>query len=271
MSDKSKQHIARLPLNLSFSKSWLEYLFKFVSNSETIHEGIYIADARMVFVSDPFSIQELWDHGNFGKGNLSRSKPDYEKRMSRISGDMMDSVENAKECLCLNLVEAFFLTYSLGCLRVYDTMGNIMSIEKCWSEFSHKESHLSLENVPPAAAPNNPFITSYVAYHYYRSRRWVVRSGLSYGVDYVLYRKGPEYDHAPYAVVVIPVESGISHSLYTWHWLATLSRVSGQVNKSVVICYVYIPSIKYSSPLCLDQYRVREVMVKRWIPERNRD
>ena len=40
------------------------------------------------------------------------------------------------------------------------------------------------------------FLTTYVAYHFYRSHAWCVKSGLKLGVEFVLYRKGPEFFHA---------------------------------------------------------------------------
>ncbi|CAJ0868179.1 13528_t:CDS:2, partial [Entrophospora sp. SA101] len=36
----------------------------------------------------------------------------------------------------------------------------------------------------------------YVAYHYFRSLGWVVRCGMKFGVDYVLYEKGPPFKHS---------------------------------------------------------------------------
>jgi tRNA-splicing endonuclease subunit Sen2 len=44
--------------------------------------------------------------------------------------------------------------------------------------------------------PDNPFLTSYVVYHYFRSLGWVVKSGTKFCVDYLLYKKGPVFSHA---------------------------------------------------------------------------
>jgi tRNA-splicing endonuclease subunit Sen2 len=34
---------------------------------------------------------------------------------------------------------------------------------------------------------DNTFIVNYVAYHYYRSKAWVIKDGIKFGVDYSMY------------------------------------------------------------------------------------
>ena len=38
----------------------------------------------------------------------------------------------------------------------------------------------------------------YAAYHYYRSLGWVVKGGIKFCVDYLLYKRGPVFQHAEY-------------------------------------------------------------------------
>ena len=73
------------------------------------------------------------------------------------------------------------MTYGLDCLAVSDEAGHRMSRVECWQKFR-------------AAQPN--FACSYVAYHHLRSRGWVPKSGLKFGVDFLAYRKGPAYFHS---------------------------------------------------------------------------
>ncbi|KNE60254.1 hypothetical protein AMAG_05666 [Allomyces macrogynus ATCC 38327] len=49
----------------------------------------------------------------------------------------------------------------------------------------------------------------FAAYHSWRSRDppWVLKCGLKYGADFVLYSKGPNHGHAPFAVRIVPVET----------------------------------------------------------------
>jgi tRNA-splicing endonuclease subunit Sen2 len=44
--------------------------------------------------------------------------------------------------------------------------------------------------------PDNPFLISYIAYHHYRSLGWVVKTGIKFCVDWLLYKKGMVFSHA---------------------------------------------------------------------------
>ncbi|ELW46950.1 tRNA-splicing endonuclease subunit Sen2 [Tupaia chinensis] len=105
---------------------------------------------------------------------------------------------------------------------------------------------LSLEEEPltimdlwrafPAAQPT--FRTTYMAYHYFRSKGWVPKVGLKYGTDLLLYRKGPPFYHASYSVIVELVDDHFEGSLrrpFSWKSLAALSRVSVNVSKEVLL------------------------------------
>merc|ERR1712142_1013940 len=90
------------------------------------------------------------------------------------------------------------------------------------------------------------FLSKYVAYHYYRNRGWVPRFGLKFGVDFLLYVYGPKDYHATFSLQVQEVD----HQLRPVHSsresssaasAAALSRVTEQVNKDLLICYVVRP------------------------------
>ena len=128
---------------------------------------------------------------------------------------------------------------------------------------------------------------SYTVYHHFRSLGWVIRSGVKFGTDYLLYNRGPVFSHAEFAVVVIPSYSHPywseteEHKNYTaekqarsWWWLHCVNRVQAQVMKSLCLVYVDVPppaaSIDDVGAL-FGQYKVREFMIKRWTPNRTRD
>nr|KAF6421444.1 tRNA splicing endonuclease subunit 2 [Molossus molossus] len=114
--------------------------------------------------------------------------------------------------------EAFFLVYALGCLSIYYEK-EPLTIVKLWKVFTV---------VQPT------FRTTYMAYHYFRSKGWVPKVGLKYGTDLLLYRKGPPFYHASYSVIIELVDDHFEGSLrrpFSWKSLATLSRVSVNVSK----------------------------------------
>lgn len=202
-------------------------------------------------------------------------------------GDPVDEepLENI-EHLQLTLQEAFFLLWNLDCLSVLDPYTQtVMTLQNIWVAFQ-------LAHLPPV--PNqplrfdNPFLVNYVAYHHYRSLGWVVKGGIKFCVDYLLYKRGPVFTHAEFALVVCPVyEDPEDQKLspfdlqnscpFPWSWLSTINRVNSQVQKTLVLSYVTIPAGSrlsvdiLNSPACIRHYSVREVVLRRFIPARMRD
>lgn len=50
--------------------------------------------------------------------------------------------------------------------------------------------------IPSEAQFDNPFLVNYAVYHYYRSLGWIVKSGIKFCVDLLLYKGGPVLHHA---------------------------------------------------------------------------
>ncbi|XP_061584092.1 tRNA-splicing endonuclease subunit Sen2 isoform X2 [Cololabis saira] len=167
------------------------------------------------------------------------------------------------EYLQLSPEEAFFLVYGLGVLSVY-LQQEPLSITQLWRKCR-------------SLLPD--FISSYAAYHHFRSRGWVPKGGggAKYGVDLMLYRKGPPFYHASYSVVVERVDDafrGLPLRPFSWRSLAALSRITGNVSKELMLCYVIYPSgltdAELDSPACLSKLKVQEVIVSRWVSSRER-
>ncbi|KAJ1726242.1 tRNA splicing endonuclease subunit sen2, partial [Coemansia biformis] len=126
----------------------------------------------------------------------------------------------------------------------------------------------------------------YAAYYYYRAKGWVVRSGIKFGTDFLLYgRGGPARSHSQYSVVVrrlsgdaddgeeLPHEQ--PHLSRSWQYMAALSRVCTQTRKSLIMCSVRPPpppgempdaagDTGLSLPPDLSQYEIQEVLVERF-------
>ncbi|KAI0207413.1 hypothetical protein LSAT2_007946 [Lamellibrachia satsuma] len=170
------------------------------------------------------------------------------------------------ECLQLSLVEAFFLSYGLGCLTVIDREKGVLSVTEMWTTFCQCQK---------------TFLRDYVAYHNFRSKGWVPKTGLKYGAEFILYKDGPPFYHASYSVMVRLVtddledDQGEENRPLTWTSLAGLNRMTEQVGKEVMFCYVIKPKdispADLHSPDCLLSFKVQEVILRRWVSAQERE
>ena len=177
-----------------------------------------------------------------------------------------------KEHLQLAPEEAFFLAFAVGALRVVDEAGCVLSTQELFWLFSEYESF-------PPGQNTNAFITHYSVYHHFRSLGWTPRHGIKFGVDWLLYGKGPALDHAEFGVMVMPSEGAENTHKTTksWHWLHSVNRVLSTVYKSMVLVYVDVPEVPRDKDADVDvaallrAVKIRDVMVRRWSSNRNRD
>ena len=226
---------------------------------------------------------------------------------SPIPDELASHAIKQEEHLQLTTEEAFFLAYGLGVLDIRDQSTSkslppdlLFCLFRQYSYFPP----LSIAEL----LPDDPFMLSYIVYHHFRSLGWVVRPGIKFAVDHLLYKRGPVFSHAEFAVIILP---SYSHpywsstktltkecqkkSTKSWWWLHCVNRVQSQVQKNLILTYVEVPppaaiSRKRSAQIdksdvskdysqqnptdighILKQYNVRELSVKRWIPNRSRD
>lgn len=201
-----------------------------------------------------------------------------------------------QEHLQLTAEEAFFLVYALGVLEIRDPItsqpistSRLFSICRSYSYFPPQPS--------PSHAPDDPFLISYVVYHHFRSLGWVVRPGIKFGVDHLLYSRGPVFTHAEFAVIVLPAYTDAYWSSNaelqaavkkktkkSWWWLHCVNRVQAQVKKTLVLAYVEVPApVSGGEGITnvagdvvdigrfLKRYKVRELILKRWTLNRNKE
>ncbi|KAJ5689370.1 hypothetical protein N7462_003762 [Penicillium macrosclerotiorum] len=207
--------------------------------------------------------------------------------LEALNDDTDRDVLANEEHLQLSNEEAFFLIYALGVLRVVDPKDNsIISTSSLVPLFCHS-SYYPPRNASAELQPDDPFMISYAAYHHFRSLGWVIRSGVKFGTDYLLYNRGPVFSHAEFAVIIIPsynhpywseTEERRQHAAEqqnrSWWSLHCVNRVQNQVLKSLVACYVEVPPPSASSDdigALISRYRVREFVLRRWVPNRTRD
>ena len=219
-------------------------------------------------------------------GSVPRSAP----IMKQLSTPKTENQEH----LQLSLEEAFFLSYGLGVLQIYseDTCSDALIPSTSLLTLFRRHSYFPPRTITVPNEPDDPFLLSYAVYHHYRSLGWVVRSGVKFSVDFLLYNRGPAFSHAEFAIVILP---SYSHSYWseteqrqkavakktskTWWWLHGINRVQSQVRKSLMLCYVDIPppasEHKREEHADIGQlfgrYKIRDINVKRWTPNRSRD
>ncbi|KAL0600165.1 tRNA-splicing endonuclease subunit Sen2 [Plecturocebus cupreus] len=91
-----------------------------------------------------------------------------------------------------------------------------------------------------------------------------VHIGFNVCLIIVLYRKGPPFYHASYSVIIELVDDHFEGSLrrpFSWKSLAALSRVSVNVSKELMLCYLIKPSTmtdkEMESPECMKRIKVQ--------------
>ena len=191
-----------------------------------------------------------------------------------------------KEHLQLMPEEALWLKFGLGVLDVTDpASGSTLSSKELltlFRQYSYFPPHTGPDD--PDMGPDDSFLMNYAVYHHFRSLGWVPRGGIKFGVDWLLYVRGPVFDHAEFGLLVLPSYSdpwwkarGKQTPKKSWHWLHCALRALTNVYKSLVLVYVDIPpppafekSLQVGFSEVLKQYKVREIMVKRWSSNRNR-
>lgn len=254
-----------------------------------------------VLVYDAESIQALFSQG-FGKGILSRSFPNHftaeknkkylpDKQVESreafhakfISSQVHEATGNEIEALQLNPVEAFYIkdihrAFSIRLQSVgsseRDYNAPEVSVEELWSLFVHRLG--------------KRFIAEYCCFCNYRNMGWIVKGGMKYGVDYLLYSKGgPELKHSQLAVSIHFIETlQSSKSIDVDRFqrmvqLQTLSRVTETVSKGLLLSIVYKKSsdiLNQSNttddiynPCILNSYCIKDFIINRWDPSKARE
>lgn len=194
-----------------------------------------------------------------------------------------------EEHLQLTLEEAFFLSYALGCLQILDPVtqtpiSNSILFNRFKQISPFPANHIGIKS------PDSTFITNYVTYHHFRSLGWVVRSGIKFSVDYLLYNRGPVFSHAEFSVLILPsysdpywsstaslLEYSRRKQHRSWAWMTCINRVISQVKKTLILCYVDIPppltdeeEKRISLDTILARYKIREFAIGRFLTNRMR-
>jgi len=191
------------------------------------------------------------------------------KDLSCSEDDMITNDFNGSVVLHLELCEAFFLSYALGCL----TVSNSSSCKH--SKVACSECQFTLLTMWQLFIKLEPdFPIRYRAYHHFRAKGWVVRSGYCMGADWALYKLGPPHYHASYTVRVEAVDKKNGQIVQTaglkqltWGDMLAQSRVAVTVKKELLVVRIEIYSDRkdWDTPHCLGAMNVSAFRIKRWV------
>jgi len=131
-----------------------------------------------VVVWDVEAARKLWSMGFYGKplGIYKPKSPDFDSP------------------LLLDLLEALYL-YDKKYLKIVSRVGE--PLERDRLVWHCRRSYVNFDD-------------KYLVYKDLRDKGFVVLSGLKFGVDFAVYRKGPGLEHAPYLVDVLNADTELS-------------------------------------------------------------
>ena len=167
------------------------------------------------------------------------------------------TAEKDKQWFQLGMEEAFYLCYTLKCLKIVGEDECTKNEEELWNYMKSK-----IETFP----------TFFKAYSHLRTRNWVVRPGSQYGVDFVAYRHHPALVHSEYAVLVLSEDDDNANGrLRVWSDFHCTLRLCGSVAKTLLVLHIGKNGAGDVSPSCLERYNVEERTITRWSAEQSRE
>lgn len=141
--------------------------------------------------------------------------------------------------LRLGMEEAMYLMYDLSVLEVWSA-NKRLSADDLWQHFY---SYAGMS-----------FVKRYACYRCLRRLGWVVRPGLPYGVDFMLYCDGPDYHHSSAAVRLL--DEHCDATLFS-----ALNRALKNMKKTLVRVDVPVGLSLERSVKCVERINVEYVTV----------
>lgn len=175
-------------------------------------------------------------------------KPVYEIDRSRL-----------KERIHLDLSEAYFLNKYTQRLVIQQD-GVSLSSQECWEKFCSEDKY---------------FTQNYICYHHFRRKNWVVRTGLKFGGDFLLYKTGPAYYHASYVVIIDILDENtlerkpdLCRRSMNTRDITGLNRLCEGTGKELLIFQIFWPNnVEHVSNDDIKHIQVKEILMRRWDPK----
>ncbi|XP_050295882.1 tRNA-splicing endonuclease subunit Sen2 [Anthonomus grandis grandis] len=262
----------------------------------TLKKFSAIFNGHSVVIKNPEDMKTLISMGNFGKSSLSRN---YPQTLGSQKTKFLRQRQFANKQTCINKInnkvtlhkvivipdsdsdnddyfnnlqpkyEADYLPISETVMLGYEEAFFLENVVKC-IEVSYKDNKLTSEELWNLFLKVDPyFIQNYVVYYFYRSKNWVVKPGIKFGGDFIIYQEGPAFYHATY-IVIIQTMSDEKHSqslkdgFSSTTSLLGLNRLCETAGKGLLFCNITWPEASEISYTDLSNIKINEVFVKRW-------
>lgn len=218
----------------------------------------------LIYVGSEEDARVLWSLGWYGKGSLSRGKPMccfFSSSFKKVQGEEPppDKRPRASEDVLLTHAECFYLAFLSEHENLSITVAG-KTREECWSAF---------------CKANARFPLLMAAYVHFRSKGWAPRTGLSHGVDFLLYKPLEKHTHAEYSVIVTDgnvAAAAAAADDFSWARLLRTSRNMVSVAKALVVCRVSSTDVTTpsESPDWINYTDIQTVVFSRWDPNKSR-
>lgn len=263
----SEARVSDLPIHDNFQLSPPPAPIKPPFNAIWRHRSVWVTGDEVIFTA--------WhEAGPLGKANLSRSAPAFSdaaftpmalrgramrQRLSmENTNGMLNSTRADVEHLQLSLVEAYHAAFVQRVIQIRDRNGQLLDDPlHVWRLFCEEDC---------------TFAVMLVAFCRYRAAGWFPRSGLKYGVDWVLYPTSVtrKHAHAPYCVRTRVISDHDDVPLdRTWVALQNRLRLVKNVAKTLVIANIVVNGgvEKWNTPHeAFKAIKINEVTIDRWVP-----
>jgi tRNA-intron lyase len=193
----------------------------------------------------------LFNFGQVGKGTLSKTKPvggkkqyirPFKKKKVEISSF------STTNTIIFSLIHGIWTRYykflTTCCKNIQMVENLILSPQEALYlhqfrviDVHYKDEILSdsdLWNLFCTFQGFDYFVSRYVCYVYYKQQGWIVKSGIKYGCDYVLYDKEIEKTHAEFCVL-------ITQSDLSTLEISRQVRLTTTIAKTLKLCRIYYP------------------------------
>ncbi|XP_037710092.1 tRNA-splicing endonuclease subunit Sen2-1 isoform X4 [Drosophila subpulchrella] len=107
---------------------------------------------------------------------------------------------------------------------------------------------------------NERFVENLACYLYLKSKNWVIKSGIKFGGDFLIYKQSPRLYHASFLVIV---QTPCDTDYYQSKNLKGVQRVAETSDKDVLLLTVHRPK-DVLNPKDLQETTVTETIVRRF-------